>query len=88
MSNPTDSLVPVRKLQKVVLEDLVEDVIKSCWARTHQHAAIIGDENGDVGVGSNGSGANLKIIMEIEKKLRGCKALVDVGGLKRGKFEM
>lgn len=86
MSNPTDAPLPSRKLQEVILEELVEDVVKSCWARSYQHAAIAGDENGNVGVGSNGAGANVKIVMEVDERLSGCKALVDVGGLKRGSF--
>lgn len=84
MSNPIDAPLPVRKLQEVILENLVEDVVKSCWARTRQHAAVSGDTNGDVVIGANGAGANVKIVMEIDDRYSGCKALVDVGGLKRG----
>lgn len=75
---------PTRRSKEVILEQLIEDVIKSCWTRTTQDAAFTSDETGSTKIGANGAGANVQIILEVDQRLSGCKALVDVGGLKRG----
>lgn len=84
MSNSPDDAHRSRRTKKVSLEKLAEDVIISCWARTTQHAAVFHDDNENVKIGGIGAGADVKVILDIETRLCGSLAVVDVGGLKRG----
>lgn len=63
-------------LTEVDLEDLVEEVVKSCWSRGRQRASALGeDSRGDVEIA-------------LDVRLRYSRAVVDVGGLKRVLFNV
>ncbi|ORY90859.1 hypothetical protein BCR35DRAFT_299466 [Leucosporidium creatinivorum] len=61
---------------EVDLENLVEEVVKSCWSRGRQRASATGDV----------SRGEVSILLDV--RLRHTQALVDVGGLKRVLFNV
>lgn len=86
MSNSPDDKHQHRRSKEVSLEHLAEAVIKSCWSRTTQHAAVFQDDNETVEIGGIGAGAHVKVTLDVQERLCGSLAAVDVGGLKRGKI--
>lgn len=72
-----------RQLVEVDLERLVEDVAKSCWTRTRQNAAVAGDSDGNVSLGTTGAGGKVDVVIEMDQRLDGWRAMVDVGAIKR-----
>lgn len=85
ISNSTEAEASGRQrvLTAVDLEQLVEEVAKSSWARTQQNMNVSKDANGDVQLGTTGAGGNVDVIIEMDERLDGWRALIDVGGLKR-----
>lgn len=65
-----------RDLLEVELEQLAEDVLKSCWARKHQRSALEESKK-------EGENDQVDLVLEMDRRLDGCRAKVDVGGLKR-----
>lgn len=63
-------------LVEVDLEDLVEEVVKSCWSRGRQRASATGDD------------ARGEVDILLDVRMRHSRALVDVGGLKRVLFNV
>jgi signal transduction histidine kinase len=65
-------------LTEVDLEDLVEEVVKSCWSkgRGRQRADALGED----------SRGEVAILLDV--RLRHSRAVVDVGGLKRVLFNI
>lgn len=66
----------------VNLEELIEEVAKSCWVRTQQSANVM--HGGAIALGTTGAGEKVDVILEVDKRFDDWRAMVDIGGVKRG----